>query len=161
MCTLALIWHSKMHLVTAWGMPGNSFKGMLIFQMLLDINKPPNWRAEIWFERSSAWRYRDVYPSLPISVAGWLSGHLVFTYDKGFLFDYQLSCSQQRGHSGERSFYKNLIAALGDSSRAGTVHSRRAKQDGRMISVVCFIVLWCKMGVEFAVQHCTTNYRKV
>ncbi len=95
-------------------MPGNSFKGMLIFQMLLDINKPPNWRAEIRFERSSAWRYRDVYPSLPISVAGWLSGHLVFTYDKGFLFDYQLSCSQQRGHSGETSFYKNLIVTPGD-----------------------------------------------
>lgn len=98
-------------------MPGNSFKGMLIFQMLLDINKAPNWRAEIRFERISAWRYRDVYPSLSISVAGWLSGHLVFTYDKGFLFDYQLGCSQQRGHSGEHSFCKNLIVA--DSSRAG------------------------------------------
>lgn len=118
---LTLIWHSKTHVVTAWGMPGNSFKGMLIFQMLLDINKPPNWRAEIRFERSSAWRYRDVYPSLPISVAGWLSGHLVFTYDKSFLFDYQLSCSQQRGHSRERSFYKNLIVArLGDSSWSGS-----------------------------------------
>lgn len=63
--------------------------------------------------------YRDVYLSMPISVAGWLSGHLVFTYDKGFLFDYQLSCSKQRSHSGERSFYKNLIVALGDSAELG------------------------------------------
>lgn len=45
----------------ARGMSGNSFKGMLIFQMLLDINKAPNWRAEIQFERSSLWRCRDVY----------------------------------------------------------------------------------------------------
>lgn len=112
MHTLALIWHSKTHVVTAWGMPGNSFKGMLIFQMLLDINKPPNWRAEIRFERSSAWWYRDVYPSLHISVAGWLSGHLVFTYDKGFLFDYQLICSQQRGHNGERSLEPGWYSAV-------------------------------------------------
>ena len=43
----------------------------------------------------------------------------MFTYDKGFLFDYQLSCSQQRGHSGERSIYKNLIVALRDSAESG------------------------------------------
>lgn len=72
---------------------------MLIFQMLFDINKTPNREAEIQFEQSSAWRCRDVYLSVPSSVAGWLSGHLVFTYDKGFLFDYQQSCSQQGGHS--------------------------------------------------------------
>lgn len=47
MRTFSLIWHSETHVVTAQGMPGNSFKGMLIFQMLLDINKPPNQRAEI------------------------------------------------------------------------------------------------------------------
>lgn len=73
---------------------------MLIFQMLLDINKSPNRGAEIQFERSSAWRCRDVYLSVPISVAGRLSGRLVFTYDKASLFDYQLSCSQQGGHNG-------------------------------------------------------------
>lgn len=133
MCALALIWHAKTHVVTACGMPGNSSKGMLIFQMLLDINKPPNWRAEIQFERSSPWRYRDVYPSLSISLAEWLRGHLVFTYDKGFLFDYQLSCSQQRGHSGEHSFHENLIVAcLGDLSWPGssTLHTGPI---GRMI----------------------------
>lgn len=54
---------------TAQGMSGNSFKGMLIFQMLSDINKAPNWRAEIQFERSSPWRCRDVYPRLHISPA--------------------------------------------------------------------------------------------
>lgn len=98
MHTLALIWHLQhTHVVTAWG-TGNSFKGMLIFQMLLDINKPPNWRAEIQFERSSPWRYRDVYPSLSIS--------LVPSYDKGFLFDYHLSCGQQRGHGVENSSWK-------------------------------------------------------
>lgn len=52
----------EMHVVTARGIPENSFKGTLIFQMLSDINKPPNWRAEIQFERSSPWRCRDVYP---------------------------------------------------------------------------------------------------
>lgn len=32
----------EMHAVTVRGTPENSFKGMLIFQMLSDINKPPN-----------------------------------------------------------------------------------------------------------------------
>lgn len=54
--------------VTPRGMSGNSFKGMLIFQMLLDINKAPNWRAEIQFERSSPWRCRDVYPRPRVSL---------------------------------------------------------------------------------------------
>lgn len=157
MRTLALIWHSKTHVVTAWGMPGNSFKGMLIFQMLLDINKAPNWRAEIRFERSSAWRYRDVYPSLSISVVRWLSGHLVFTYDKGFLFDYQLSCNQQRGHSGERSFYKNLIVAcLGDSSRAGgsTLQTGQTGWDNNVCGFF-YHTRWV-----FAAQDHTRYYRK-
>lgn len=117
-------------------MPGNSFKGMLIFQMLLDINKPPNWRAEIRFERSSAWRYRDVYPSLPICVAGRLSGHLVFTFDKGFLLDYQFSCSQQRGHSGEGGSYKNLIVAcLGDTS--STLQKGRTGREDNLCGSFC------------------------
>lgn len=136
MRTLALLWHSETHVVTAWGMPGNSFKGMLIFQMLLDINKPPNWRAEIRFERSSAWRYRDVYPSLPICVAGRLSGHLVFTFDKGFLLDYQFSCSQQRGHSGEGGSYKNLIVAcLGDTS--STLQKGRTGREDNLCGSFC------------------------
>lgn len=59
----------EVHAFTAQGMSGNSFKGMLIFQMLLDINKAPNWRAEIQFERCSPWRCRDVYPRLHISPA--------------------------------------------------------------------------------------------
>lgn len=80
--TLALILHSRTQVVTTWGRPGNSFKGTLIFQMLLETTKLPNWRAEIQFGRSYAWRCKDVYLSLPISVAGWLSGHWMFTYDK-------------------------------------------------------------------------------
>lgn len=114
---------------------------MLIFQMLLDINKPPNQRAEIRFERSTAWRYRDVYLSWPISVAGWLSDHLVFTYDKGFPFDYQLSCSQQRGHSGEHSLYKNPIVALRESRLE--LHTPDLCQTGwDCNSVICF---YCTM----------------
>ena len=161
MRTLALLWHSETHVVTAWGMPGNSFKGMLIFQMLLDINKPPNWRAEIRFERSSAWRYRDVYPSLPICVAGRLSGHLVFTFDKGFLSDYQFSCSQQRGHSGEGGSYKNLIVScLGDTSST-LQKGRTGREDNLCGSFCCATRLQTKSVVrcdQIQIQQlCSSN----
>lgn len=153
MRTLALLWHSETHVVTAWSMPGNSFKGMLIFQMLLDINKPPNWRAEIWFERSSAWRCRDVYPSLRICVAGRLSGHLVFTFDKSFLLDYQFSCSQQRGHSGEGSSYKNLIVAcLGEFCTRG----RAGRDDNLCGSFCCATRLQTKSTVRCDQTHIQT-----
>lgn len=49
-------------------MAGNSFKGMLIFQMLSDINKPPIWSTEIQFQRSFPLRYIDVYPSPRLSL---------------------------------------------------------------------------------------------
>lgn len=81
-----------MHAATAPGTPENSFKGMLIFQMLSGINKPPNWGAEIQFERSSPWRCRDVYPRAHIVPAfeAWQSAAMGIVVFLGGLISQEL-----------------------------------------------------------------------